>query len=185
LSGGEQQRVALARALAPKPPVVLLDEPFASLDTTLRDELRRDVIEALRYRNTSAILVTHDRDEALQVGDRVAVMREGRILQVGSPEEVYEHPVNRFVAASLGDVAFLPTTDGMVEMVRPHDLTVVAGGTDRVIAHTYLGSQWRYQVLRSDQLVVQADVPADAELLEVGTACTVRVVATHALHRLA
>jgi iron(III) transport system ATP-binding protein len=185
LSGGEQQRVALARALAPQPSVVLLDEPFASLDTTLRDELRRDVVDALRQRSTSAVLVTHDRDEALQVGDRVAVMRDGRILQIDRPEAVYERPIDRFVARFLGDVAFLPTADGAVEMARPHDLTVVADGPDRVIAHTYLGSQWRYQVQRADAAVVQAEVPAGAALLAVGSACTVRVVAGHALHRLA
>jgi iron(III) transport system ATP-binding protein len=184
LSGGEQQRVALARALAPAPSVVLLDEPFASLDASLRDELRTDVVAALRARATSAVLVTHDRDEALLLGDRVAVMRDGRVLQVDAPDQVYEQPVDRFVAGFIGDAAFLPDASGGVVMARPHDLTVVPGGDDHVLGHRYLGSLWRYEVRRADGSVVQAEVPAGSELLPVGTACTVRVVAGHDLHRL-
>jgi iron(III) transport system ATP-binding protein len=199
LSGGEQQRIALARALAPKPPVVLLDEPFANLDATLRDSLRSDVVAALRERRTSAILVTHDRDEALLVGDRVAVMRDGRILQVDRPERVYEAPVDRFVAGFLGDVAFLPAEDisddisgdtsgdisgGAVLMARPHDLTIEPGGDDVVLAHHYHGSLWRSEVRRSDGTTVLADVAAGSSLVEVGSPCTVRIVATHRLHRL-
>jgi iron(III) transport system ATP-binding protein len=184
LSGGEQQRIALARALAPEPPVVLLDEPFANLDASLRDSLRSDVIAALRERRTSAILVTHDRDEALLVGDRVAVMRDGRILQVDRPEQVYEVPIDRFVAGFLGEVAFLPHRDGGVVMARPHDLTVEPGGPDRVLAHQYLGSVWRYEVGRDDGSTVLAEVPAGTALLDIGAACSVRVVADHELHRL-
>jgi iron(III) transport system ATP-binding protein len=184
LSGGEQQRIALARALAPEPPVVLLDEPFANLDASLRDSLRSDVIAALRERRTSAILVTHDRDEALLVGDRVAVMRDGRILQVDRPEQVYEVPIDRFVAGFLGEVAFLPHRDGGVVMARPHDLTVEPDGPDRVLAHQYLGSVWRYEVRRGDGSTVLAEVPAGTALLDIGAACAVRVVADHELHRL-
>jgi iron(III) transport system ATP-binding protein len=193
LSGGEQQRIALARALAPRPPVVLLDEPFANLDASLRDELRADVVAALRTRGTSAVLVTHDRDEALQLGDRVAVMRDGRILQVGDPESVYEAPVDRFVAAFLGDAAFLAVSDagsdtdheaGVVAMARPHDLTIVSGGDDRVAAHRYLGSVRRYEIARSDGTTVQAEVPSSTPMLAVGSPCTVEVIAGHQLHRL-
>jgi iron(III) transport system ATP-binding protein len=195
LSGGEQQRIALARALAPRPPVVLLDEPFANLDASLRDDLRGDVVAALRARGTSAVLVTHDRDEALQLGDRVAVMRDGRILQVGEPEAVYEEPVDRFVAAFLGDAAFLPVSDrdresddepddGVVAMARAHDLTIVSGGVDRVAAHRYLGSVRRYEIVRSDGTTVQAEVPASTPMLAVGSPCTVEVIAGHRLHRL-
>jgi iron(III) transport system ATP-binding protein len=184
LSGGEQQRIALARALAPEPSVVLFDEPFANLDASLRDSLRSDVVAALRERRTSAVLVTHDRDEALLMGDRVAVMREGRILQVDRPESVYERPVDRFVAGFLGEAAFLPHADGGVVMARPHDLTVEPGGPDRVTAQRYLGSVRRYEVERSDGTTVLAEVAAGAALLEVGAPCSVRVVADHELHRL-
>jgi iron(III) transport system ATP-binding protein len=184
LSGGEQQRVALARALAPQPPVVLLDEPFASLDASLRDTLRTDVIAALRERRTSAILVTHDRDEALLVGERVAVMRDGRILQAGRADHVYERPVDRFVAGFLGEAAFLPHHEGGVAVARPHDLTLGPGGPDRVVAHRYLGSMWRYEVGRSDGTTALVDVPAGTPLLDVGAACAIGVVAGRVLHRL-
>ncbi len=111
LSGGEQQRIALARALAPDPAVVLLDEPFASLDPSLRDDVRTDVIEALRLRNAAAVLVTHDREEASALGDRVAVMSAGQMLQIDRPDEVYERPSDRFVATFLGEASFLPDPD--------------------------------------------------------------------------
>ena len=184
LSGGEQQRIALARALAPRPSVVLLDEPFANLDASLRESLRSDVVAALRERRTSAVLVTHDRDEALQVGDRVAVMQAGRILQVDRPQQVYERPVDRFVAGFLGEVAFLPHPDGGVVAARPHDLTVEAGGPDRVLGHQYRGSTWRYAIGRDDGTTVLAEVPVGTVLLDVGAPCTVRVAAGRTLHRL-
>lgn len=189
LSGGEQQRIALARALAPRPPVVLLDEPFANLDASLRDDLRADVVAALRARGTSAVLVTHDRYEALQLGDRVAVMRAGRLLQVDAPDVVYEAPVDRFVAGFMGDAAFLPDPDGGgdgagVLLARPHDLTITPGGDDRVVAHRYLGVVRRYEVLRADGTTVLADVPAGTTVLPDGAACSVQVIAGHRLHRL-
>ena len=104
LSGGERQRVALARALAPEPEVVLLDEPFSSLDATLRDGLRREVELILRDAEATAILVTHDQEEALSLADRLAVMREGRLVQVGTPEEVYLQPADRWTAQFVGEV---------------------------------------------------------------------------------
>jgi iron(III) transport system ATP-binding protein len=117
LSGGERQRVALARALAADPEVVLLDEPFASLDAGLRDALRAEVAGILREAGTSALLVTHDQAEALSLAGTVAVMREGRIEQVGTPEEIYERPQSRWVAEFLGEADVIPGTAsrGMVE----------------------------------------------------------------------
>jgi iron(III) transport system ATP-binding protein len=108
LSGGEQQRVALARALAPRPAVVLLDEPFSSLDETLRGQVRADTVTALRETKTTAVLVTHDQTEALSTGDRVVVMRDGVIEQADTPERVFESPATRFVASFMGDADFLP-----------------------------------------------------------------------------
>ena len=107
LSGGERQRAALARALAPGPELVLLDEPFSSLDASLRADLRREVELILRDAEATAVLVTHDQEEALSLGDRVAVMREGRIVQLGPPEEVYARPVDRWTAGFLGEVNLL------------------------------------------------------------------------------
>ena len=102
LSGGMQQRVAVARALAPRPDVVLLDEPFSSLDAALRTQLRGDVREILRAAGTSSVFVTHDQDEALTLGDRMAVMVRGRVEQVGPPEVVYGEPATPFVATFVG-----------------------------------------------------------------------------------
>jgi iron(III) transport system ATP-binding protein len=117
LSGGERQRVALARALAADPEVVLLDEPFAALDTGLRESLRDDVAAILREAGTSALLVTHDQAEALSLADRIAVMCGGRIEQTGTPEEIYERPQSRWVAEFLGDADLLPgrAADGVVD----------------------------------------------------------------------
>ncbi|WP_247828327.1 ABC transporter ATP-binding protein [Arthrobacter antioxidans] len=108
LSGGEQQRVALARALAPRPAVVLLDEPFSSLDESLRGQVRRDTVAALRETGTTGVLVTHDQTEALSVGTRVVVMHNGVIEQADVPEKVFEQPATRFVASFMGDADFLP-----------------------------------------------------------------------------
>jgi iron(III) transport system ATP-binding protein len=102
LSGGEQQRVALARALAPKPRLMLLDEPFSSLDATLREQVRDETIALLRVAGTPVLMVTHDADEAVRVADRIHVMLDGRVLQQGSPAELYARPANPFVAGFFG-----------------------------------------------------------------------------------
>ncbi|HUP45476.1 MAG TPA: ABC transporter ATP-binding protein [Thermoanaerobaculia bacterium] len=107
LSGGQQQRVALARALAPRPRLMLLDEPFAALDAPLRVRLREDVREILRQTGMTAMLVTHDQEEALSIADEVSVMREGRILQSGTPRAVYDDPASLDVARLVGDANLL------------------------------------------------------------------------------
>jgi iron(III) transport system ATP-binding protein len=110
LSGGQQQRIAVARALAPRPPLVLLDEPFSALDASLRAEVRADVRQALRADNATAILVTHDQDEALSTADQVTVMRAGRMVQSGAPIDVYREPVDEWVASFVGDAVLVPGT---------------------------------------------------------------------------
>ncbi len=109
LSGGQQQRVALARALAPRPAVLLLDEAFASLDARLREQVRDDTLHVLQTSGIATLLVTHDAEEAMFMGDRIALMREGRIVQLGEPEALYFGPVDRYVATFLGEVNRLPT----------------------------------------------------------------------------
>ena len=117
LSGGQQQRVALARALAGTPEVVLLDEPFSGLDAGLRARVRQEVRAILLAAGVTALFVTHDQEEALSLADRVAVMRDGRVEQVGTPEEVYGRPASRWVAEFLGEADVLPgrVDDGWVE----------------------------------------------------------------------
>lgn len=102
LSGGQQQRVALARAIAPEPELILLDEPFSNLDAILRDSTRKEVRSIIKKAGMSAVLVTHDQEEALSFADRIGVMNNGRIEQIGTPEEVYYQPKNKFVAQFLG-----------------------------------------------------------------------------------
>ena len=107
LSGGERQRVALARALAPRPVLVLMDEPFSSLDADLRLEMREHVRQILKSRQATVVFVTHDQDEALYMGDRLAVLQNGHLEQIGTPEEIFHESNTRFVAEFMGDSDFL------------------------------------------------------------------------------
>ncbi|WP_302453058.1 ABC transporter ATP-binding protein [Victivallis vadensis] len=120
LSGGQQQRVALARALAMRPDLLLLDEPLSNLDARLRDTMRREIRRIAKERELTAIYVTHDRQEALSMADRLAVMHQGILQQVGAPEEVYNLPVNRFVAGFLGDTNFIDGTVTENGLFRSH-----------------------------------------------------------------
>ena len=108
LSGGEQRRVALARALAPRPRMVLLDEPFSGLDAALRADTRRAVVDALAREGTTAVLVTHDQSEALSMGREVAVLRAGRLVQAAAPADLYRSPVDLDVAHFVGEAVVLP-----------------------------------------------------------------------------
>ncbi len=107
LSGGQQQRVALARALAPQPEVLLLDEPFGALDVKIRSQLRQNLREIQRNLGITAILVTHDQDEAFELADRIGIIEQGRLLEVGNPEELYRRPQNHFTATFLGSANLL------------------------------------------------------------------------------
>lgn len=175
LSGGERQRIALARALAADPEVVLLDEPFTSLDEALRVELREEVAQILRAAGASALLVTHSQQEALSLADVVAVMRDGRVVQVGAPQQVYDAPADRWVAEFLGDADVVtgraadgiadtelgrfpaPGLHGEVEIVlRPERvaLSAAVGVPARVVRRSYFGH---------DQLV-QVELPSGLRL---------------------
>lgn len=116
LSGGERQRVALARALAPSPRILLMDEPFSSLDGRLRDRVRQETMDILRETKTSTIVVTHEPDEALRIADRIALLREGRLEQIGTPQDLYSRPATLFAARFFSDVNELPGTylDGRI-----------------------------------------------------------------------
>lgn len=175
LSGGEQQRVALARALAPRPSVVLLDEPFGALDEVLREELGWEVKEILASGHTAAVLVTHDRHEALSLGDRVAVMSDGAIVQCDEPRVVYEHPANRFVADFVAVASYLSTTTGGDVLVRPHQLQVTEGGPCKIERVEYIGSGYRYTVRDERGVVLVADLGPQVPL-SAGDACAVSMV---------
>jgi iron(III) transport system ATP-binding protein len=196
LSGGQAQRVALARALAPHPEVVLLDEPFSSLDVTLRADVRTQVREILRRENVTAILVTHDQDEALALGDHVAVMLRGQVAQLGAPEHVYRHPATAEVATFLGDANLLPgnvrggmistelgqvatsAADGpSVALLRAEDIDLVADGESRVLNAEYFGHDQVVTVALPSGTTIRARLHARRRL-DPGTLVTPRIVAT-------
>ena len=189
LSGGQQMRVALARALAIKPKLILLDEPFAALDAVFRDELRTEVIGLLRSLGSTALLVTHDREEALVSSDRVILMREGQVAQSGTPEEVYEAPNSAETAASTGDVLTLPALKsslGVIDyplstsrnsntegqsgyvVIRPEEIRVskVSGqGQEGVLTHIdYYGHDAMLTIdLANSSTIIRARVAGPAE----------------------
>ena len=156
LSGGQAQRVALARALAPRPQVVLLDEPFSSLDVSLRAGLRTEVRRILKSEGVTAVLVTHDQDEALSLGDRVAVMLDGRLAQAGPPEVVYRQPSTPAVAEFLGDANLVAGE------VREGVLTTELG---RAEVEGGPGPVWA--LVRPEDLDLDVDPAGDARVLEV------------------
>jgi iron(III) transport system ATP-binding protein len=201
LSGGERQRVALARALAPAPRLMLLDEPFASLDPNLRAQVRADVVEILRASGTPAVFVTHDQTEALATGDRVAVMRAGRVEQLGDPDDVFHRPRTRFVAGFMGDASFLPIVRdgerGMTEVgpvddtgrsaarvavARPDDLTFepTSTGAAEVVGREFRGPVWIYALRLASGLVVHS-ARSHLVRVDVGTRADVSLVNGHRL----
>lgn len=199
LSGGEQRRVALARALAPRPRLVLLDEPFSGLDAALRAQTRAAVLQALAQEGTTALLVTHDQAEALSMGTEVAVLRDGRLVQTAAPARLYRSPVDAQVALFVGDAVLLPgrafagrvrcalgelpiershLTGKVQVMVRPEQVQLVRNGgapsnaaTATVIDHTYYGAETvlGLRLNGPDTTVIKARI-LDRELPAVGEA---------------
>jgi iron(III) transport system ATP-binding protein len=204
LSGGQQQRVALARALAPQPEILLLDEPFSNLDPGLRDQVRRDVREILRASNATAIFVTHDQEEALFIGDAVAVMRQSRIEQVDPPENIFHQPATRFVAEFIGMVDFIPawrdrgqlaTEIGSVAwpdadlseselevMMRPDclDCRPSDEGQGVILSREFRGAFYLYRVSLSSGHTVRCLLPHTQEY-PVGARVAVKLRAGHSL----
>lgn len=128
LSGGQRQRVSLARALAVEPQVLLLDEPFSALDAKVRKELRGWLRNLHEQTRVTTIIVTHDQDEAFEVADQVVVINAGKVEQIGSPAEIYEHPASRFALNFIGEVNVIPGGDSLADneiFVRPHDLELL------------------------------------------------------------
>jgi len=164
LSGGQQQRVALARALAVRPEVLLLDEPLSNLDARFRDLMREEIKRICKERSQTAIYVTHDRHEALSMADQVAVMHNGVIEQVGTPEALYERPVNRFVATFLGDINIFGNL-----MVRPENLRFDCPDNAfeaQLVKRTYLGDhcEWRLQHQDRQLIVIESGRAVRREL---------------------
>jgi iron(III) transport system ATP-binding protein len=205
LSGGMQQRVAIARALAPRPDVILLDEPFSNLDAALRTQVRGDLREILRGAGASAVLVTHDQDEALTLGDRMAVMVRGRIEQVGAPEAVYGEPATAFVATFVGTSNLLHADcgqgigatrlgrvrlvgssarieGGALAVVRPEHIELeeaadgpAEGGAWRVVRRRFAGSEILLEVEAGDGLRLWCEAGPAVRRLRIGDAVRLRL----------
>ena len=167
LSGGQQQRVALARALAVEPDLILLDEPLSNLDARLRLELREELQRIHRETRTTCLYVTHDQEEALSLADRLAVMNQGRIEQIGTPSEIYERPANEFTARFMGEINVLPADDPLAARLqapagrkigfRPETAQLSNEGIPaQVKRSTYLGSK--------TELVVETETGATLKL---------------------
>ena len=142
LSGGEQQRVALARALAPEPEFVLLDEPFSNLDAPQRDRMRREVRRILIDAAATALFVTHDQEEALAIADTVAVMRDGAVVQSGTPSDVYSRPANPWIATFLGDSVFLQGTADAAGTVTTPLGSVAAHSNEKGPVQVMIRPEW-------------------------------------------
>ncbi|HVL95482.1 MAG TPA: ABC transporter ATP-binding protein [Solirubrobacteraceae bacterium] len=196
LSGGERQRVALARALAPGPSLILLDEPFSSLDAALRGRLRRDIVDVLDRAGATGVLVTHDQEEALGLADRLAVLHEGRVMQCGTPTDVYWRPADEWTARFLGEVnvfdAWLDGDGASTPLgrfaapggarhgrcqvgIRPEHLTLVPGdGGDAVVAgREFRGHDIMYELRHASAGSILVQLPS-LELFDLGQ--QVRVV---------
>jgi iron(III) transport system ATP-binding protein len=192
LSGGEQQRVAIARALAPRPVALLLDEPFSGLDGELRAQVREAVVDGLRESDAAILIVTHDPEEAMLLGDELALMAEGRIIQKGSPEECYSRPSSIASAELLGrvnavpanvedgiarcalgefDAADLPDGDAMV-LVRPENIEQDSNGAEALVTGVRFGGAFFEVALEAGELKlsmrVRSSPPRPGETLRVG-----------------
>ena len=173
LSGGQQQRVALARALVSNPKVLLLDEPLSNLDAKLREELRFEIKSLVRRMGITAVYVTHDQAEAMVISDRIAVMNSGNIVQIGTPQEIYKNPVNKFVADFIGTMNFI---SGKVVEVLPDTQTVYVstGFSDRMVCMTpdstvvSLGAQI-YASIRPEDVQVFTEPLQDRDNVFKGT----------------
>jgi iron(III) transport system ATP-binding protein len=198
LSGGQQQRVALARALAPSPDVLLLDEPFSNLDAQLRAEVRSEVRRVLRSTGTTAVFVTHDQEEALSIGDRVAVMIAGRIRRSGTPYEVYADPGDAVVARLLGQTNLLPAqitrgvamtalgelhapdaTDGVTEVLVPPESLRASpdpAGQARIVNVEFYGHDQLLRCALGEGAELDVRLMGSHPELEVGTAVRLEVI---------
>jgi len=182
LSGGQQQRVALARSLAPEPRMLLLDEPLSNLDPALRERTRRELRRAIHQVGITTVFVTHEQEEAFDLGDRVAVLHRGRLEQVGTPDELYDEPATAFVAGFIGRAGSLPGErvggrPGSTALVRPEAMRFVANGAATlegvVTERRFVGAQAFFTVDAGGGAVF--DVQAPLKAVRVGDRVRVAV----------
>ncbi len=204
LSGGQQQRLALARALAPRPKILLLDEPFSNLDADLREQMRKEVKNILRATETTTVFVTHDQEEAFAFADKVGVLQNGKLEQFDTPEKIYHTPTTRFIADFVGEADFIPgkiVQPGVVEtdlglfpsyshisegeevevMIRPDDVTIRPGAEETngsIVQRIFRGSINSYVVKLDRGPILHSDQPSTL-LYESTTRVHVRLAVEH------
>jgi ABC-type Fe3+/spermidine/putrescine transport system ATPase subunit len=170
LSGGQQQRVALARSLAPEPRVLLLDEPLSNLDPALRERTRRELREAIQRVGITTVFVTHEQEEAFDLGDRVAVLNAGRLEQAGTPDDLYDRPASAFVARFVGRANAVPGPlaggrAGQTALVRPEAMRLGDGPVAGVVTARRFAGGFAYFTVASDGFSVEVFAPHDAARL--------------------
>ncbi|MEO7494993.1 MAG: polyamine ABC transporter ATP-binding protein [Massilia sp.] len=177
LSGGQQQRVALARSLAKRPQLLLLDEPLGALDKKLREQTQMELVNIIEQVGVTCVMVTHDQDEAMSMATRIAVMSEGRILQVGAPGDIYETPNCRFVADFIGNVNLF---EGKVVEDAADHVVVESAECRHYVSHGITGSAGMAVAVavRPEKIVLQAEPPADIQRAqaEAGSNCVAGVI---------
>ncbi len=202
LSGGQKQRVALARALAPDPIIILLDEPFSHLDPNMRSQMRGEVMAILRQQGSTAIMVTHDHEEAFAVADKIAVLHDGRMEQCDVPDIIYHLPATPFVAQFVGPADFvpgeihgekveteigpfpnntrLPDGTGVQIMIRPDDVDIrpIQNGTAKIVSRQFKGSENLYQVRLPSGRVIHSSQHS-LTVYPVGTPVDLKLNVTH------
>ncbi|WP_163468196.1 ABC transporter ATP-binding protein [Fusobacterium sp. IOR10] len=172
LSGGQQQRVAIARALAFSPDILLLDEPLSALDAKVREKLRNDVKNLQKKLGITTIMVTHDQEEALALGDRILVMNSGNLVQIGTPEEIYNHPKNDFVATFIGKMNEFKINNKKI-FARPEDISIAKSNDAEVfsgliLSWDYFGSYYILKIEHNKQ-IIEITLPKNHSLiLEIG-----------------
>jgi putrescine transport system ATP-binding protein len=189
LSGGQQQRVALARSLAKQPQLLLLDEPLGALDKKLREETQLELVQILKSVGVTCMMVTHDQEEAMTMADRIGVMSEGRILQVGSPREIYETPGNRFVADFIGNVNLM---DGTLAVDEADHCEVQCADVRHFVGHGITGHEGMpvSVAIRPEKIRIDARAPEPAEHAQMpmnlvqGTVREVAYMGSHTVYRL-
>ena len=173
LSGGEQQRVAIARSMVLNPKLLLLDEPLSNLDVHLRDVMRKEIKRIQKQFGVTMIIVTHDQEDAFKLADRVIVINEGHIEQIGTPEELYKEPKNNFISSFIGENNIIDES----LVIRPEEISIKldSSGEGKVIDVTYLGATVEYLVENSDGNTLKVLTMSTAERFNIGDKVSVRI----------
>ena len=183
MSGGQQQRIAIARSLLLKPALLLLDEPFSALDAKIRNQMREELKKIQHELNITVVFVTHDQEEAMALSHRIVVMNKGVFEQIGTPQQVYDDPVSKYVATFIGENNFLDKGDGKVLAVRPEDVSITDGSSGdihgKIRTIMILGHYVDVNVQCGDTIIKAYVQREQADKLSVGETVSLSFSKTH------